>query len=208
MPTGYTADIAKGISFEEYVWSCARAFGACVSMRDDPADAPIPERFEPSDYHVNKLAELRAERYRIVCLTNVQADEAAAAEYAAAEARYQERLSEMRTLRTKYLAMRAKAEAWTPPSEAHEEFRRFMVKQIDSSIDGDCCEKYMERPVLKNGSTWRAEKFKSIDRDIQYHHDENAKEIARTETRNVWLLALRASVPPPAREVPGKWETR
>jgi hypothetical protein len=197
MPTGYTADIAKGISFEEYVWSCARAFGACVTMRDEPTGAPIPERFEISDYHVNRLAEARAERERIVAMTNAEADNEAVIEYERARAAHKSRLDDKRALKVKYLAMRAKAEAWTPPSEAHEEFRRFMIQQIDSSIDGDCCEKYMEIPKLRAGSEWRKEKLASIDHDIQYHHDENAKEIARTETRNVWLLALRASVPQP-----------
>ncbi len=60
MPTGYTADIAKGITFQQYAWSCARAFGALVMMRDEPSDAPIPEAFTPSDYHVKALAEARA----------------------------------------------------------------------------------------------------------------------------------------------------
>jgi hypothetical protein len=35
MPTGYTDKIKDGISFEEFVLSCARQFGACISMRDD-----------------------------------------------------------------------------------------------------------------------------------------------------------------------------
>ncbi|KKK60691.1 hypothetical protein LCGC14_3021870, partial [marine sediment metagenome] len=31
MPTGYTACIKDGISFEKFVMQCARAMGACVT---------------------------------------------------------------------------------------------------------------------------------------------------------------------------------
>jgi hypothetical protein len=47
MPTGYTAPIADGMTFEQFALGCARAFGALVTMRDEPSDAPIPERLEP-----------------------------------------------------------------------------------------------------------------------------------------------------------------
>jgi hypothetical protein len=36
MPTGYTAAIKDGISFEKFVWDCARGMGALVMMRDEP----------------------------------------------------------------------------------------------------------------------------------------------------------------------------
>ncbi len=49
MPTGYTHLIEEGCNLEEFVWACARAFGACVMMRDDSVDKPVPEKFEPSD---------------------------------------------------------------------------------------------------------------------------------------------------------------
>lgn len=61
MPTGYTAAIADGIDFKTYALSCARAFGALVEMRDEPANAPIPEEFKPSSYYVTSLASAREE---------------------------------------------------------------------------------------------------------------------------------------------------
>ena len=61
MPTGYTLDLydGKDITFEEFALRCARAFGALISMRDEPIDAPIPERFEPSDYHLKELEKAK-----------------------------------------------------------------------------------------------------------------------------------------------------
>ena len=61
MPTGYTASVADGrvTEFAPFALQCARAMGALIMMRDEPHDAPIPERFEASDYYSKSLAEAR-----------------------------------------------------------------------------------------------------------------------------------------------------
>lgn len=58
MPTAYTANISKGITFKEYALLCARNFGATITMRDEPLDAEIPE-FQPSDYYVKRISEIK-----------------------------------------------------------------------------------------------------------------------------------------------------
>lgn len=65
MPTGYTANVHDGITFEQFVWQCARGMGALVTMRDEPTGAPIPERFEPSDYNAKRLQEAKDELVRL-----------------------------------------------------------------------------------------------------------------------------------------------
>lgn len=71
MPTGYTADLMeKGMEFKPFVLQCARAFGALITMRDDSLDAPIPEKFEPDDYHIKKLAEAIQEQKRLQSMTD------------------------------------------------------------------------------------------------------------------------------------------
>jgi len=38
MPSGFTSDIYDGkkITFKDFTLKCARAFGACIHLRDDP----------------------------------------------------------------------------------------------------------------------------------------------------------------------------
>jgi hypothetical protein len=52
MPTGYTAElIEKGMEFNDFVLTCARAFGACIELRDRklaPAPRTIPSN---GNYH-------------------------------------------------------------------------------------------------------------------------------------------------------------
>jgi hypothetical protein len=60
--TGYTATLTeKDQTFEQFVWACARNFGALITMRDDPMDAPVPELFELRSYYSERVEEARKE---------------------------------------------------------------------------------------------------------------------------------------------------
>lgn len=64
MPTGYTHGVQDGTvtEFRDFALICARAFGATILMRDDPMDAPIPDEFQSSTYHLDRLKELEIEQ--------------------------------------------------------------------------------------------------------------------------------------------------
>jgi hypothetical protein len=196
MPSGYTAAIKDGIDFKTFALQCARAFGALVMMRDDPADAPIPERFEPSDYHVRAIAEAQQ---RLNELDGMPVDEAgreAQAQYVKEVQSRRDRIAENDALRVKYQAMLKQVDAWEVPTPDHEGLKKFMREQIESSIEFDCNNDYYLRtmPVLKTPLEWRSEQVEKARRDISYHSKENAEEIGRTATRNDWVKALRESL--------------
>ena len=81
MPSGYTNKIKDDISFEEFALSCARAFGACVEMRDDPGDAKIPEEFTPSPYYKKALDDAYIEKTRLEELSVAECYNEAEVEY-------------------------------------------------------------------------------------------------------------------------------
>lgn len=198
MPTGYTAAIADNITFDDFVMSCARGMGALVMMRDEPLDAPIPERFEPSDYHTKKIAEEIATLERLAGLTEAEAEQSASASYEAGIAKQEAAIHRNDMLREKYKAMLAKVEAWRSPSAEHDGFKKFMVEQITGSIDFDCdnsCYR-QQKHVKLTGAEWRAQGEAKARKSIAYHEAENAKEIERTEARNTWLRQLRESLKP------------
>lgn len=193
MPTGYTSAVADGISFEQFVWRCARAMGALVMMRDHPTDAPIPERFEPSDYNAKRLAEAKVEWSRVIGMSIADANACATVANAEATGSHAKRLQDRNDLRAKYQAMLDKVMAWTPPSAEHVGFKVFMADQLKQSIDFDCSNRYDEPPAALSGVEWRAAAVAKAARDIEYHTQANAEEIDRTEQRNEWLRALRES---------------
>lgn len=196
MPTGYTAAIADGIGFEQFVMSCARGMGALVMMRDHPMDAPIPERFEPSDYHARKLEEANAALAKLRAMSDDETATAAQEAFAAESKANADAIARNMELRGKYEAMLVQVQAWTAPTPDHDGFKRFMAEQLTESIRFDCNDGYYEkhRPVQKTGAEWQAAQIANELHNVEYHTREHAEEVKRTEGRNQWLAALRASL--------------
>lgn len=197
MPTGYTSDIKDGISFEQFVWTCARGFGALVLMRDEPLGAPIPARFEPSPYYAESVTKAETALAKFRALTTEQASAECVAEHQAALQSWAQRCEEKKALREKYLRMLAKVKEWQPPTPEHVGLRDFMVQQLTDSMDWDCSTKYDTRPEAMTTEAWLAAVIQRAERDLERAKESLREEIERTEGRNQWLKALRESVPYP-----------
>lgn len=196
MPTGYTAAVQDGsiTEFDDFAMQCARAFGALVMMRDQPVGAPIPERFEPSDFNQKKMEEAKAELRRLQALSMEEATaerDIAEAKRLAERANYTDRQNEQRD---RYKAMLTKARAWEPPTPDHVDMKRFMIEQLSESIDFDCTPSPYNSEPLPDVAEWLAEKIKQAEDDVIYHTEKHAEEVARTESRNQWLADLRESL--------------
>lgn len=195
MPTGYTAAVADGSisDLRPFAMLCARGMGALVTMRDMPFDAEIPDQFEPNNYHAKKISELTAERHRLHAMTMAEADEAAAAEYRADVEAKEGYLKGRSEQRDRYNAMIKLVEGWESSPEG---LKQFMLDQLYSSRKFDCPEgdTYWRAIEQRDGEEWRHLKLEKVNKDIEYHTVEDAKERARTDSRNAWLRQLRASL--------------
>ncbi|RPI58299.1 MAG: hypothetical protein EHM48_10330, partial [Planctomycetaceae bacterium] len=109
-------------------------------MRDDPADAPIPDEVKPSTHHADRLAEALKERAELLKLTQNDIDQRAQDAHREALIRHYKQISKDRTLRMKYELMLERVRNWTPPSTEHVGLKTFMIEQIESSIKFDCRE--------------------------------------------------------------------
>lgn len=196
MPTVYTAEIADGIGFERFVMCCARAMGALIQMRDAPIDAQIPDRFEPSDYHMSKLEEANSELARLIAMSDEDADAEAQEAFLTDSEANAKAIAQSREMHGKYESMMAQVQAWVPPTPEHEGFKRFMTEQLTQSIRFDCNEDYYQgrQPKQKTGKQWRAEKIADAQESVDYHTREHAEEVRRTALRNEWIDALRKSL--------------
>lgn len=196
MPTGYTADIKDGITFNTFAMNCARAFGACVMLRDEPGGGDkIPDAFEPSNYHAQQVEKAQDALAEFRALTPSQHMREASKAWDAAETQRIVRLDEKRAQRKAYEDMLAKVKAWTPPTPEHDGLKEFMRSQIAQSIDFDCDESYCSTPTVRlTGEQWAAQRLAHLQRDIAYHQKEHAEEVQRTSGRTEWVKALRASL--------------
>lgn len=198
MPTGYTNDIYEGkpITFPEFAMKCARAFGALIMLRDEPMDAPIPDAFLPSDYHVKALAEAKDDLALALEWTDAEAaSEADHANTKAAEY-HARRVAESAAMATRYDAMIAEVEKWAAPTDDHVEFRNFMLKQLTDSRKWDCG--VGEPPAPMTAATYRADRIAHFAHMVEYHTKEHAQEVERAQQRTAWVKALRDSLNAPA----------
>lgn len=195
MPTSYTYPVCEGkiTDFNEFALSCARAFGALIMMRDDPANAPIPDEFKPSDYHVTAMA--RAEE-RLAFLRSLSPDDAESE----AERDYEMKLDSARAYNRSQIeadarleAMAAKVEAWEPPTPDHAGLKSFMLEQIGISKNGDY---RSPEPERLTGPAWLEREIKSAVDRISSARVSNEEEIERARGRTEWVKQLRKSLIP------------
>lgn len=198
MPTGYTHQIAGGITFKEFALSCAKAFGACITMRDQPSDAPIPDEFKPATYNSKAAAEAREKLAKVKAMTSLECEGAAKADFQKSLDHHTRSIEEDRKLEAKYRAMLAEVEAFNPPSDEHQNLKKFMREQILESIKFDCSTDYHEKEIAKlkpaQGEEWRQAEIKVCLHVIAYHDEEQRKENERTASRNLWVSQLRSSL--------------
>lgn len=194
-PTGYTAPVADGkvTDFATFALACARAFGALAPMRDASPDAPVPDRFEPSDHYARELAKARARLEQLGRMSPELAAHNAEEAYQRALGDHTRYLAGQMETRRRYQAMLDRVHAWTPPSKDHEELKKFMVDQLAESLRFDC-EWRPEAPRRLSGREWLEQEIERSERDVKYHATEHGEEIARTARRNTWIAQLRQSL--------------
>lgn len=190
MPTGYTADISKGITFEQYAMDCARAFGAFIHMRED-SSYDKPRLQEVSDYHPNKIKEAREELEK----WNNTSDEDRQKQYESYVAKrkleHDDRVKHTEKLKARYKAMLDKAKSWVPPTDDHMELRRFMIDQMEKSMKWDISEPELCIPEY---AEWVKNRDTSLTWSLHYHEDAYENEKKSVERANNWIKELTDSL--------------
>lgn len=197
MPTGYTAEIAEGQEFTDFVLGCARAFGACLHQRDDKM-SDKPRKLEEQSYHDERLEEARTEFLKFNLMTPQERDQYGVDEQKREIERCQKRFNEKILLKTKYDEMIAKVSTWQPPSQDHTNLKQFMLDQLNDSVTHDCNTKY-DLEELHKASTSKPRDFynrkvNSIQWDINYHTEQGQKEKERKNGSNLWIEQLYTSL--------------
>lgn len=194
MPTGYTHNVVDGkiTEFADFAMQCARAFGALITMRDDPMDAAIPEEIKPeTSYYADSLAREMKRMGEIQAMTNAEVDAAAQAEHDGAMASRAKYLADKDAESGRLNAMLSKVRAWQPPTPDHVEMKKFMIEQLTISMPGE----YVPAiPILLDGATWRKEQIDSLAKAVVRSQKYVDEEIARAKSRTEWVKNLRASL--------------
>lgn len=194
MPTGYTYKVTNGemTDFSDFALNCARAFGALITMRDEAADAPIPDEIKPDcSYNETRLAESKARLADLNAMTSEQVTSACEEAYAIAMASHDRYEADCIKEDERIEAMLKKVSAWTPPSAGHVEMKSFMIEQLTISKRGSY---RSPEPGMMSPSDWHEAEIKKAMKDVAYNAGEVATAIERAKGRTEWLKQLRASL--------------
>lgn len=189
--TGYVhTAIEKDVDFKGFALICARAFGACVTMRDDSLDVEIPEEFEASDFYLKEEVKAKAKYELVSSMSDEEYEEYAKKEYQEKIARYNEYLTNDQNGNKKVFELLKQANSYHAP-DGLENFKSFMVEQLNNSIETvDYWAKEIEnaKPIEKEAI------LKSLQKDMVRYREEYIKEVNRVQERNNWLNKLRTSL--------------
>lgn len=186
MPTGYTAPVMDGeiTEVKDFARTCARAFGAFIHQRDERGDAP-PRMPELDDsFYVKRLAEAKAELARWQGLSE-EAKYAEWSEYVREQTvSLHKSMAKSAEKRARYENMLVQVHAIDVPAQL-QNFKNFMVEQLEESIKFDCGDGRFERDYYKvlTFPEWCAMHDKSVLRDVTYYDEELRKERQRHAER-------------------------
>lgn len=198
----YTSGLTTDTKFSDWVLLCARAMGPLVSMRDEPADAPIPETFKVSSIYLQKVKEAKQ---RLDYLESLQPEklELAWAEDSAKETKEEDRKqAEYEAKRKRLLAIYERmldlVMKWTPPSADHQDLKASMINQINTAILCDCsiarAKPLYNCRAFTSAKEWHETRLSEARFKLQESEATLQKERKLCEFRNNWLRELRESL--------------
>lgn len=196
MPTGYTAKVGDGTvtEFTEYALICARAFGACFRLRDEPLTSDIPE-FEESKYYRENLEEAEKEYNEFFNSSEDQLREWYARDQAENKTIAEKGIAERLEIRHRYEKMLEKAEAFVPPSEEHERYAQFLVSQLEASIEADCDTEFYEKLNQEVPfDEWKQKQAEELRWSLEYAKKSYTKELERVQSSNQWVNQLKKAL--------------
>lgn len=196
MPTGYTYKLVnQGQSFPEFSMRCARAFSALAHMMDQPMDAPIPDVFKPSDYYTKALQEAQETLAHLERMTPQQAvaygDAKRREEIEMTNAPPAKQVAE----RARLYAMQTQVNAWIPPSSDHDSLKRFMLDQINISLnDAGYAESNEVETDSKSCTGYYHDALIYARIDVSACTEELEKQRQRCARNTNWVRLLRESL--------------
>ena len=196
MPSAYTCLITESETpptFEAFALRCARRFGALTFMREEPLDAPIPEKLPEPDYaaidaDIGKATDALA---ALVQMTPNDAALAIEAEAVRVEALNGEINRERAARRARLVAMLREVNAWNP-SQKLDGLRHFMRKQIEDELA--LCRFEAFRPRTWGVSEWLNARIAEARVDIFNATARRARAEGEAIRDQAWVDELRASL--------------
>lgn len=199
MPTGYTAGILDGTikDFPQFAKLCMKAFGATIMMRDEPLYKEWEPRV-PSDYHTKAIDKAKEDLEKSKSMSDEDIMAKAKSEIEKNKDYHSKKILECTSSLKNLNELLIKAKEFVPPTEEHQGIKDFMIDQIEKTISFDADDKYHVEKLLKLDEEFkslspkkvRASMVEKANYDLNYHNQENEKEIQRCLESNLWVTQM------------------
>ncbi len=200
MPTGYTSDIYSGkkeVFAKDYIMKCAKAFGACMSLREDPLDKEIPEFFEADvSYNEDNIKKCQLEMHKYKKMTKQEIEDLINSDYHHELKHKEERMKWILELKSRYEKVLDEVKKWEPPTSEHYKLKTFAIEQLKNSIDFDCNLNYYQKMEITKlpYQEWIDSRIDDCLSQISYHSKQMEDEIRKTKEKNEWIKKLKDSL--------------
>lgn len=200
MATGYTHEVAErdDMTFNEFVWKCARAMGAFVHMRDDSLNTELVlPKVNP--YYYEQVESAKKKKLEVLSLSDQEIkkrlDNSLQKEIDDNKKYKQELLKK----KARYENMLAKVKAWDA-DVSHSHLKEFMIDQLTSSLKFDCgyINDYDREPQKLSVKEYKDMLIEMADQDIEYATRSLKEQENAVSQANAWIQKLMKDVPPPS----------
>lgn len=196
MPTGYTYGVQEGnvTTLDAFAQECARAF--LWQSRDSNEKDLIKLVTIPNDveYQKNQLVKAKENLNELLALTETEWRTRYEEEKADDIRRQQERNERLKTEQARYNAMIEKVEAWTPPTEKHEDLKEFMLDQLAKSLDFDCSDRMLYPCTFQEYDSWKSHQLAYARGDVMRAENNLDRVTKRDGDYLEWVNKLLESV--------------
>lgn len=194
MPTGYTAKIYDGTdnTLRGFLLEVSRGMSYSIMQRD-MGPGPV-ERCTPSGYHMRKIQEAKERLKSLNAYTQEDIEREYNKVYLIIFDKATKNNLENKELALRYEKLIEELEAWDP-DPLMESTKKYGLEQLRQSLDYDCYG-YPYAPLIKiDPREWYGNERDRALQDIEYHTDENQKELEQCAERNKYIDALYRSLP-------------
>lgn len=192
MATGYTCIVEDrdDVTFEQYLWRCARAFSPFV--REDSLDAAVPQECKPDEYYEKQV---RTAREALRVAEETPPNDAMAEENRRRLTYYEEDEARRKEKTARYDRMKEQVRAWRPPTPEHEALKTFMLEQLLTGWPGYQREPGSPPEPATDPAAWRAEKIEAAREVLLRAEKRFAEEVERYERNTAWIRRLNERTP-------------
>lgn len=203
MPTGYTAGILDGKvkTFPEFAKLCMKAFGACVHMRDENMDAEY-KPIIPSTYYKKELEQEEKKLKKIKSYSDYKIIRERTKQLEERKAYAEKRILEITDNRNKLESFMKDAQTYIPPTTDHTGVKKFMIEQLQTTIDHDGSTEYYDKELIEIQNQLnnidvvklRTELITQCEEEIDRCACHYQEEVERCNENNKWVTDFLNSI--------------